>query len=221
MTRALAYVDVRHDVKRAVAEIQGMRADLEEKATVRALNYVLNRVATETGREIRKVYNVKQKAITAALTKHRANRKSLRVRLVVQGARLNLIEFAARAVNPWNIKGRRHGKRGGGVSVQIKVAGGRKLVQGAFITAATRNNATGGGSAGMKQVFRRTGYQYGLGGTRMGPRGEESIISLRSISVPQAFSNQAVLAAMRTLAAEGFHFEFNRQLRVLSGTGGR
>jgi hypothetical protein len=207
--RALANVSVRHDVQRAIAEIQGLRADVEEKATVRALNHVLNRVATETGREIRKVYNVKLKAITAALKKHRANRKHLRVRLVVEGVRLNLIEFSARAVNPWNVKGRRHRRRGGGVSVQIKVAGGRKIVQGAFITASTANNATGGGSEGMRQVWRRRNTA------------RDSMVTLRSVSVPQAFSNEAVLAALRTLAAEGFHTEFNRQIRVLSGPGGR
>lgn len=209
MTRALASVSVRHDAKRAVAEIQGLRADIEEKATVRALNYVLNKVATETGREIRKVYNVKLKAITAAMKKHRANRKHLTSRLVVEGVRLGLIEFAARAVNPWNVKGRRHRTRGGGVSVQIKVAGGRKLIRGAFITAATRNNATGGGSAGMRQVFHRDGAD------------RDSFRSLKSISVPQAFANQAVVGTLRRLAVERFNYEFRRQLSVLGGTGGR
>ncbi len=220
MTRALATVSVRTDVKRAVAEIQGLRGDIQDKATFRALNRALDQVATATGREIRKVYNVKQRAIMAALRKHRANRKHLAVRLVVEGVRLNLIEFSARAVNPWNVKGRRHRTRGGGVSVQIKVAGGRKLVRGAFITAATRNNARGGGSEGMRQVFQRTGYHSGLGAERSNRGGPESIISLSSISVPQAFANAAVLAALRLLAAESFHKNFAQQVRFLS-PGGR
>lgn len=211
--RSLATVSVRHDVRRAVAEIHGLRADLEEKATVRALNYTLNRVATETGREIRKVYNVKLKAITAALKKHRASKRRLTARLVVEGVRLGLIEFAARAVNPWNVKGRRHRRRGGGVSVQIKVAGGRKIVKGAFITASTANNAKGGGSEGMRQVWRRTGA-----GDLAGDTGERyPIVNLRSISIPQAFSNQAIIRALQVLAGENFNREFARQLRVLGG----
>lgn len=224
MSRLLANVSVRSDVKRAVAEIHNLRTDLEEKATFRALNRALDQVATATGREIRKVYNVKQRAIMAALKKHRANRKRLTARLVVEGVRLGLIEFSARAVNPWNIKGRRHRKRGGGVSVQIKVAGGRKLVQGAFITASTANNYRGGGSEGMRQVFRRNDYFSGAGGNRTNAgaaAGEDVIVSLRSISVPQAFANKAVLAALQVLAGESFNKNFAQQIRFLTGQGGR
>lgn len=220
MSFRIANVSVRSDVKRAVFEIQNMRRDLEEKATVRALNRAMDQVATASGREIRKVYNVKQRAIMAAIKKHRANRKRLTSRLVVEGVRLGLIEFSARAVNPWNVKGRKHRARGGGVSVQIKVGGPRKLVKGAFIAASTRNNATGGGSAGMKQVWRRTDFSWRLGGSRVNNDREESIISLRSISVPQAFANQAVLRALRTLAGESFNKNFAQQIRFLT-QGGR
>lgn len=204
MTRRLASVSVRTDVKRAVVEIHKLRDDVSKKATFRALNRALNKVATETGREIRKVYNVRQRAIMNALRKRRAHTKSLYARLIVEGARLGLIEFAARAVNPWNVKGRKR-KPGGGVSVQIKVAGGRKVIQGAFITAATANNARGGGSAGMRQVWRRAGA------ARL------PIRNLRSLSVPQAFANEAVLRALRTVASDTFNKNFAQQIRFLTG----
>jgi hypothetical protein len=193
---------VRHDVRRAIIEAQKLREDVSEKAIYRALNRALDKVATETGREIRKVYNVKQRAIMAALRKHRANRKRLTARLVVEGVRLGLIEFAARAVNPWNVAGRRHRRLGGGVSVQIKVAVGRKIVKGAFIA------ARGGGSEGMRQVWRRAGFD------------RLPILTLRSISVPQAFANQAVLAALRTVARDTFNTNFAQQIRFLT-QGGR
>ena len=90
---------------------------------------------TETGREIRKEYNVKLGVIRSALKKYRAYKGKLFARLVIEGVRLNLIHFEARAVNPWNVKGRRR-RPGGGVSVKILVRGGRKLIRGAFITAA-------------------------------------------------------------------------------------
>jgi hypothetical protein len=204
VTRRLASVSVRTDVRRAVLEIRDLRETVATKATFRALNRSLDKVATETGREIRKVYNVRQRAITSALRKRRAHSKSLFARLIVEGVRLGLIEFAARAVNPWNVKGRRR-KPGGGVSVQVKVGGGRKLIQGAFITAASANNATGGGSEGMRQVWRRAGA------ARL------PIKNLRSLSVPQAFANQAVLAALRRVADETFHKNFSQQIRFLTG----
>jgi len=207
VTRGLARVSVRSDVRRAVVEIQKLREDVSTKATYRALNRALDKVATETGREIRKVYNVKQRAIKSALRKRRAHPKSLFARLIVEGVRLNLIEFAARAVNPWNVPGRRR-RPGGGVSVQVKRASGRKVIRGAFITAATANNARGGGSAGMRQVWTR------VGADRL------PIRTLRSLSVPQAFSNQAVLAALRTVAAETFNKNFQQQIRFLSGMPG-
>lgn len=208
MTRPLVSLSVRSDVKRAVVELHKLRDDISKKATFRALNRALDKVATETGREIRKEYNVKQRAIVSALRKRRAHPKSLYARLIVEGARLGLIEFAARAVNPWNVKGRRR-KPGGGVSVQVKVSGGRKLIKGAFITASTANNARGGGSEGMRQVWRRAGAA------------RTPIRNLRSLSVPQAFANEAVLRALRTVAMDTFNKNFAQQIRFLNGAGGR
>jgi hypothetical protein len=196
-------VDVRTDIKRAVAEFHAFRGDVG-KATYRALNRALDKVATETGREIRKEYNVKAKAIRSALRKRRAHKKSLFARLIVEGVRLGLIEFSPRAVNPWNVKGRRR-RPGGGVSVQIKVRGGRKLIAGAFITASTSNNAKGGGSMGMKQVWRRK------------TKARDSMLTLRSISVPQAFANEAVIKALEKVAGETFNKNFEQQIRFLSG----
>lgn len=196
-------VDVRTDIKRAIVEFRSFRGDVD-KATYRALNRAIDKVATETGREIRKEYNVRQGVIRAALKKQRAYKGKLFARLVVEGVRLGLIHFAARAVNPWNVKGHRR-RPGGGVSVKIKVKGARKLIRGAFITASTANNFTGGGSMGMKQVWRRQS------------KARDSMLTLRSLSVPQAFANQAVLAALEKVAVETFNKNFAQQIRYLSG----
>lgn len=204
MSQRLMSVSVRNDLKRAVVEMQHLRDDVANKAAFRALNRALDKVATETGREIRKVYNVRQRAITSALRKRRANRNSLTARLLVEGVRLGLVEFAARAVNPWNVRGRGRRKRGGGVSVQVKVQGGRKLVASAFLAAATANNAQGGGSAGMRQVWSR------MGAERL------PIKTLRSLSVPQAFANDAVLRALQVFAKETFDKNLQQQIRFLT-----
>lgn len=196
-------INVRTNAARVVAEFRALQDRDLATATYRALNRAQDRLATETAREVRKVYNVKATVVRGALKKRRATSKSLFARLTVEGARLPLIAFAARAVNPWNVKGRAR-RPGGGVSVQVKLGGARKLVRGAFIAASTRNNARGGGSEGMLQVWRRR------------DAARDSLRSLRSISVPQAVANQAVIAALQKLAGDEFEKNFAQQLVFLS-----
>ncbi len=222
-------VDVRSNIREVTAEFRARSAAIKDKATLRALNRALDQTATEASREIRKVYKLKHAAVLKAMTKKKATAASLTAVLALRGRRIGLIEFAARAVNPWNVKGRRH-KPGGGVSVQIKVAGGRTLIKGAFIAAGTANNSRGGGSAGMLQVWRRIGYDAAagrgirwnaLGGWREGgARGEEPIISLRSISLPKAFQDKAVLAAVKKVSTESFTKNFAQQVKYLNSKAG-
>jgi hypothetical protein len=179
-------VSVRSDMKRTVAEFRLERSKIN-KAVMRALNRAQDKVATETGREIRKEYNVKQRAIRSALRKRRAAPNHHMARLIIEGVRLGLIEFAAR----W-----RPGQTGG-ATVKIKVKGARKVVRGAFIGV---NSETG-----YRGVFRRVG------------REQYPIRNLRSISVPQAFSNKAVLAALEKYATDTFNKNLQQQLRYLSG----
>lgn len=186
-------VDVRHNLDRVEAELKMLGDVVKDKATVRALNRALDQTATQTSREIRKVYNIRHKAVMAALKKLRANKNRLWSTLRIQGARIPLIEFDAR----W-----RPGQKIG-ATVKVKVAGGRKPVRGGFIAAGTRNNYRGGGSAGMLQVFRRVGPD------------RYPIRSLRSISLPQAFANQVVLAAVKKVASESFLKNLRQQIKYL------
>ena len=180
--------DMRSDIKRTVAEFSAMASDVKDKATYRALNRALDKVGTETGREVRKEYNVKLAAVRNALSKRRANSRSLSARLLVEGARLGLIEFAARWRQGMPV----------GASVKIKVAGGRKTIKGAFIATNRRTGYTG--------VWRREGK------SRM------PIRNLRSISIPQAVMNRMVLAALEAVAVETFNKNFEQQVRYLSGS---
>lgn len=186
MAGPLVRFDVRSNAKFAAVEFRRLRDGLQDKAVTRALNRALDKVATETGREIRKVYNVKQRAIRSALRKRRAHPKSLFARLIVEGVRLGLIEFDAR-----------HTRRMSGASVKVKVHGGRKVVSGSFIAT---NSATG-----YRGVWRRVGKE------------RYPIVNLRSVSVPQAFSNKVVLEALERVAAETFDKNFEQQIRFLSG----
>jgi hypothetical protein len=129
-------VDVRSNIGEVLADFRAESANIEV-ATYRALNRSLDSSATETSREIRKVYNLRDRAVKAAITKYRASKNRLFAQLKIEGARIPLIEFDAR----W-----RQGQKVG-ATVKVLVGGGRKAVPGAFIASARFGEA----------VFRRVG----------------------------------------------------------------
>jgi hypothetical protein len=129
-------LDVRSNIDKVLADVKAERANIVT-ATVRALNRALDSSNTETSREIRKVYNLKDRTVKAALRKIRASKSRLWAELRIEGSRIGLIEFDAR----W-----RHGQKVG-ATVRVKVGGGRKTVAGAFIAA----------GRGGQNVFRRVG----------------------------------------------------------------
>jgi hypothetical protein len=129
-------LDVRSNIDKVLANVKAERANIST-ATVRALNRALDSSNTETSREIRKVYNLKDRAVKAALRKIRASKSRLWAELRIEGSRIGLIEFDAR----W-----RQGQKVG-ATVQVKIGGGRKTVAGAFIAA----------GRGGQNVFRRVG----------------------------------------------------------------
>lgn len=202
-------IDVRHNIGRMLKSIVRVQSDIKDKATVRALNRTAETVRSATSREIRKVYKIKASAVRAATKLKRASLKSriLTAEVKISGRRISLIEFSARAVNPWNLKGRRHRRTGGGVSVQVKVAGGRKVVKSAFI-ATTKTGYRGVFiREGVAGAPRKTGGQY---------RGQgEAIVNLRSISLPSAFVSKAVNEALRSIAIQTFNDRFQHELQFI------
>lgn len=198
-------IDVRGTARELIAEV---RADVKQagRAQVMAINRTAEQLRTQAGREVRQVYNVKLAAIRKATKLLKARRESLRPSAEVSfsGRRIPLIEFAARPVNPWNVAGRKH-RRGGGVSVQVLVKGGRKVVEGAFITALTANNYQGGGAAGIRAVFRRTG------------RERYPIRNLRSVSIPVMVAREAIAKVLLRFADERFEVNLEQALRYLTG----
>jgi len=184
-------VDVRSNVDQVLAEFRQGTRGLQEKATVRALNTALDRSATEANRRIREVYNIKARAVAASFKKKRAagGSRLANATLTIRGARIPLIEFAAR----WTRK------TPTGASVMIKRGEGRKRIAGAFIGVH--------GKTGARQVFVRVGKK------------RYPIKSLRSISLPQAFVEKTVLEAVQAKAAATFRSEFERQLTHLMPKG--
>lgn len=187
-------VDVRTNLDRTEASFTAWREGFRDKAIYRALNRALDQTATGANREIRKVYNVKAKAVSRAFRKFKANSNKLTAVLRIQGARIPLIEFAARWKPGQSV----------GATAKVMAAGGRETYPGTFIQASTRNNARGGGSAGQRQVFKRVG------------KSRYPILTQRGISIPQAFGDDAVTRAAKQIAAESFTKNFEQQVKFLS-----
>lgn len=187
-------VTVQGDMKRVMADFTALQDNVVNKATFRALNRALDASATGASREIRKEYNVKHRAVLSTMKKRRASKSSLYAQLRLEGSRIGLIEFGAR-----------HNRRQPGASVQIKVRGGRKIVAGSFIATRRWLSWQDGAEQAHRGVFRRVG------------KARYPIRYLRSISIPQAFSNRAVIEAIQRITHESFTKAYEQQLRYLSG----
>lgn len=192
-------IDIRSQVADAIAKRGAEVSDKTFKAQVSALNRTVDQLRTEAGREIRSEYNVTLRGVRQAskIIYARAGSKFPFTELSFSGRAINLFEFGARAVNPWNIKGRKHNRRGGGVTVQVKVAGGRKLIAGAFLA-----TIKSGQNAGKQGVFRRSG-----------PGSRAQIKFLPSISLPEMAEARAISAALLKFGSERFIVNFDQQLK--------
>lgn len=179
-------IDLRSSVKQVLADMTAIGDGISRKASIRAVNVAVDAVATGANREVRKVYNLRARAVAAAITKKKASQRSKVVggSVIFSGRNIALIEFDAR----WS-------RNMPGASVRIRLDTGRKTVAGAFIT------TTGSGTTG---VFKRVGpARY-------------PIKQLRSVSIPDTIRNKAVYAAVVELGEARFNREFLRQLAFLT-----
>lgn len=181
----LPAIDVRHTIRETVADLTYIQSGIGKKATVRAANTAVDRIATAASREVRKVYNVKARAVAAAMKKFKANMRGTSIVASVRfsGRNLRLIEFDAR----WS-------RNMPGASVRIKVQDARKTIPGSFIA---NHSRTG------RAVFRRVGE------SRL------PIKELRSVSIPGMIRNEAIHAALNTVGHTQFKKEFLRQMDLL------
>lgn len=179
-------IDVRNTIKDVIADISAIQQGIPKKAAVRAVNKAVDGVGTVANREVRKIYNVKARAINAAMKKIKATVRSTRIGGSVQftGRNIPLIEFDAR----WT-------RKMSGASVRIRVGDGRKTVAGSFIT------TTKGGTTG---VYRRTGAA------------RYPIRQLRSVSIPDTIRNEAIRTALEEVGIDRFRNEFVRQMNLLT-----
>ena len=185
-------ISVESTIKKTVLALEAKTNAAVQASTVRALNRTATSVRKDAVTEIRKKYKLKSGTIRAQMVIVKASRNRLIAQIIASGKRIPLIEFSARAVNPWNKPGRSHKRRGGGVSVNM--TGARTLYAGKFIATMPKSGHVG--------VFERYG-----GGIRQ----------LVGISVPRALAERHINAALAKLAAERFAVEFQRDLNYRLG----
>lgn len=187
-------ISVQSSLDQAVARLQVDVSDQIAAAGARALNRAATSTRAEAARRIRDAYNIKVGVARDQMRIQRATRNRLVAEIIVSGRPIPLLEFAARAVNPWNVKGRSR-RPGGGVSVQVK-RGTRKLRRGAFIAVM---------KTGHRGVFERK------------PGGGGRIRELFSLSLPSMFTQKQIREAVERVALERFGIELARELRYRTG----
>lgn len=187
-------VNVRGSMERMVADMQRVKVDVTEKATVRALNRVADQVKTAAAREMRDAgYNLKVSDIKKGITTSKAYAGSLRAKVRASGRPIALFKYGARQTS----KG-----------VSVEVLNGRKVITGAFI--ATMPN-------GHRGVYVRVGRTHkkvvkaGKGGWSGLP-----IKELFGPSVPDGLANSAVQEALQRLISEKFPEVLRQQIKYLS-----
>jgi hypothetical protein len=197
-------VNVRSNTAAIVRDMQVQRLGKPDgvvaRAQARALNRSMDEMRTFAGRKVREEYNVTLRGIRQASRIRRARPSSLFPKAVLyfSGKAVNLVEFGARAVNPWNVPGRRHSRRGGGVRVQVLKRGGRKLLEGAFLA-----TLQAGQNAGKQGVFRRAG------------NARSPIKFLPSLSIPQMTARKAIAEAVMKVGDSRYQVNFRRELAYL------
>ncbi len=171
-------LSVQNNFKQVAVKLFELRTDVLEKAKMRALNKIAAQVRVAASKEIRAAgYNMKAAGIKQRITIRRAYPGQASVSIKCSGKPIPLIQFSAREIKS-------------GVSVSVKH--GRKVIPHAFI--ATMPN-------GIKGVFIRVGKQHKkVNGQWHGL----PIKQLYGPSIPAAFGNDAVMAALVRLIQEKF-----------------
>lgn len=186
------------ECKFAVQDIAKSFGNMQEKvltkATVSAINKTAQQAKTQAARAIRDAgYGLKVSDIKKAIEMKRAGPDRMIAVVKATGRPIGLIKYGARETKT-------------GVSVQVK--GTRKVVRGAFI-ATMPNGHTG--------VYER----IGKGHAKVIKNGKASwhglpIKELFGPSIPSAFINQLVQAALDSLVRDNFPKNFKRELNYLN-----
>jgi hypothetical protein len=148
---------IRIDSFHAEKALEGLRDVLAlvpggaKKAVYRALSKTITGMRTDTVKKVREDYNVPAKQIRERITLIKPQKGADYPRALLKAVgkmSVPLVHYGARPRVPVTAGGRRPKK---GVSVQVKMASGRKVVEGSFIQTPR--------SGGEPQIFKRVGEE--------------------------------------------------------------
>jgi hypothetical protein len=160
-------------VKRVAIELQKIPGQIP-KATAQAMNRTIDHIYTQTSREVRKDYAIKDKDVKSTLRKVKATPGRLGGAVISTGRTLTLYNhFRVSPANPTS--GRKYK-----IKVTIRKGSPEFIKTDPKPFIATANNA--------KQVMKREG------------RARKPITVLRSLSVPQMISNEKVMNSIQESA---------------------
>lgn len=201
-------ISVKHDIDRAVRDLDDLAKQKVPRAAARALNKVGAQAKTQAAREIKARYQIGVRMISKYITvARRASSNSLSVEVRAEGRPLPVLAFKARQTRK-------------GVSVEI-VRGHRKLISRAFITTLKSGHR---GAFARTSVHGASGYlagsfQFRHGkGSRLRKKGKDLPIGeLLTIGIPQAFSNRVVIERLDQLVRDKFPEVFRHELDFILG----
>ena len=165
--------------KQMIIQLQGvdevlatLNPQVTQKALSRTINELGSKMRTQMTKEVRKTYNIKAKDIKQKMKIKRSKYSTLKYVLDVEGKTLNAMRFDAKKL-----------KARGQVSLKIKKANGRRIIQRAFMA---KNGA----------VLQRV-------------KGTKQIRAVQTLSIPQMFNDKIVEQA-KVSAGKDFTKTFER-----------
>lgn len=188
-------ISIRNNFPEVARELDRVGQDIGNKAMARALNATIAQGKTAMARQISQEFRIKVGTVKERLVVRKATVKgTFQMEAILeatrrgQGRSMNLIHFVTK-LPITNKKG-----AVSQLQFQIKRAGGRKMIKGAFIGNKERT------------VFIREG------------KGRIPIKALNTIDVPQMFNTKRINSVVRVVMLKRFDVNFRRELRaVLKG----
>lgn len=191
-------ISIRNNFPQVVDALDRLQRDLGHKVVVRALNTTVEQAKTQMARGISGEFRISVADVKKRLKVHRAYVKAGRLHFQAvleasgknKGRSMNLIHFVENKTTLAEAKRRRKEETLNQVHFQIKRAGGKKVIKGAFI-------ANGG-----RTVFIREG------------KARLPIKALGTIDVPQMFNTKRINSVVRKAIEEKFLGNFKREWRA-------
>ncbi len=190
-------ITIKTDFKDVQRKLNRLPQELQRKVVPAALNKVAAKANTEMTRQITREYRILASEVRGKLRLRRAERKLSNwyatlepVSTARRGGGLNLIRFVEKSVTLAEAKRRKKTGAANQLRFQVKKAGGKQTITGAFIANAGRT------------VFVRTGDK------------RLPIKALSTIGVAQMFNTRRIQSAVIARINKEMEVEFDRAIKA-------